>query len=213
MTLKDPDAFEAAAAELGVRLRDRAADLSVATSFLQDLDTFLGSMTISRRDAMNPHLLQSLENGARKAALALAIEDRSSLRMGLEAVRVAFRDFHAESASASTTDPADAVALINTVLAEINAQDVADLLGVSARSWTRWLKGADVGAEHIDRVRAIAAALIHLRWSFYPSGIMSWFTRPHAQLDEHTPMAALDDPTKLSAVVSAAAGSRVAIAS
>lgn len=196
---------------IGTALRTADADLTIAAPVIAQLSDLLDGLGPSDEAAINPLLLANLHAGTRRAATAGFAADRTSLRMGLEAIRVALRDIADDAPITPTRDLADVTRWIDDVLTDIPDSDIADLLGVSARTWSRWLAGTDPDPANAAVLRTLAATLSQLRASYTARGCLAWFDRPHPNLDGQPPRALLnsDQPTKL---LMTAAGERASIA-
>lgn len=219
--------FEAEAAtlldEVAAAGRALAADPSVpdpVVALVKDLDrTLHAGSPLAGMAGIDPSHAEVLLGGAVLCLSALTVEDltarRRRLRVGLEQMRQALRDI-VESAPVRDDRPAAEVARLLLDALDVPQSEVAALLGVSHRTLQRWVSTIDPTAPAGDdaaRVRAVAAAVAHLRHAYTGPGMMRWFHRPVQSLDGATPADLLADPTDYPRLRRLAASSRSAAAS
>lgn len=186
------------------------------TAVIHDLAELLQASTPTDDEQVDPYLLASLMRGVINALVA---EDRSDedptevrrrMRVALEQVRVALRDIAERQPVAPSVDAKELVAWFDRVLDTVADEDKANLAGVSRRTWQRWTSpsGAAPSGPDLDRLRAVARAVAHLRFSFTPAGIVAWLHRPHPMLDGAVPLDRLAEPLAAPSAVAAAAATR-----
>jgi hypothetical protein len=89
--------------------------------------------------------------------------------------------------------PAVAAKLVVETLADVEAREVARLLGATPKSVENWRSGrVEQVRRNPSRVALIGALVYELRASFTPRGILLWFDRPREQFGGRTPRELLD---------------------
>lgn len=117
---------------------------------------------------------------------------------------------HTRSMTATVSD-ARAVAEVLGDRPDDAAVDL--LLGVTSRTWRRWVAGeVTPTAANSARLAAVVCVLEQLAQSYTTDGAVAWFARPHPRLDGRRPADLLDDPDARRRLVAAAAGSKDTIA-
>lgn len=176
----------------------------------------LTARTPSDDEQVDPYLLASLMQGV---ISALRVEDRRDddplvarrhMRVALEQVRVALRDIAERQHVSPAVDAKELATWVDRVLDSVSDEDKAGLVGVSRRTWQRWTSpddGAPSG-EDLDRLRSVARATAHLRYSFTPAGVLGWLRRPHPMLGGQPPLNLLMDPVRAPDAIAAAAATR-----
>jgi putative toxin-antitoxin system antitoxin component (TIGR02293 family) len=166
----------------------------------------------------DPYLAEGLLGGAVVCLKALRHDDerlaRRDLRLGLEQVRQALRDMVDEHAVRADRDSTELVRWLAET-ASVPQAELADVLGVGARTLQRWLSETDAAAPAGDddmRLRVVARLVNHLRHSFTGHGAIRWLQRPHPQLDNAAPAELLDDETRFPELVHLAARARSMVA-
>lgn len=163
---------------------------------------------------MDPYLFLALQNGALAAYRAMHEPDpaseRRQLRIALERMRQALRDF-AEEAPVRDARHAKEVArwLADTV--HVPQSQLAELTGTTPRTFQRWISANDATAPSGDeerRLRTVARVANHLRHALSGPGVVAWFQRPRPELDGRTPATLLDDPAAAPDLLALAAAAR-----
>lgn len=149
--------------------------------------------------AGDPYLAESAFAGAARAAAALLEPDarsaRRTARLALEQVRSALRDIVEAGPVDEDVPPALVAAWLEDTLG-VSQQQVAELVGTSARTWQRWLTGTQPNPDLLARLRRTARLTMHLRHALTGPGVARWFTRPHPLIKDSAgcPADLLDDP-------------------
>ena len=102
-----------------------------------------------------------------------------------------------------------AIEFILRTLRNLGVSEVAEVLGVSARTVGAWRHGTTV-KQNASRVVLVAQLLTYLRASMTPRGMMMWFHAKRDQLDGNTPLQLLenDEATAHRVLLSLARGAR-----
>jgi uncharacterized protein (DUF2384 family) len=135
---------------------------------------------------------------------------RRQMRIRLEQLRQVYRDL-AEGSAIYEDRPAKEVARWLDHALDVSQSRLAELVGVSPRTFQRWVSESDrVGPEGEDarRLRVIASAANHLRHVLTGPGVVSWFERPNPQIDGLRPLDLLDDPEAAARLATLAASTR-----
>lgn len=202
-----PIRFEAQLAELLAELNNATARLASSREADEEVTFAVHRLaqTLSETNpewlgGSDPYLVQAFLLGAVACADANSIGDgakkRQQLRIPLERTRQALRDLLAER-SVAQDEPAKQVVRWMVEVSQVPQHELADLIGVSPRTFQRWVSPAESaapsGAEE-TRVRTLARTIDQLRWSMTPAGVVRWLQRPHPMLDGKAPIALLDEP-------------------
>jgi DNA-binding transcriptional regulator YiaG len=144
----------------------------------------------------DPYLTTSLAAGLARCYRALDADTnatRRELRVGAEQIRQALAYIGEESASNDDRTPPEIAAwLIRTV--EVSDAELADTLGVAARTLRRWANGESApSGEEAARLRILGRVVNNLRHSLTSPGVILWLNQPHASLKNKPPRELLDD--------------------
>lgn len=216
-----PALDEAAVAELLTDLNEASSLLAAAEqvpsavlAFVQALPARLHAESPAAALWGDPYLAEHAFAGAARAAAGLLDEDparaRRSARVALEQVRQALRDVLEARPVDEDVPPGAVAGWLERVLG-LPQQQVASLVGTSARTWQRWLSGAAEPDPYLlSRLRRIARLTHHLQHSLTGPGVGRWFSRPHPLIKDGagTPLDLLDDPEGYRLLLSLAAGMR-----
>jgi uncharacterized protein (DUF2384 family) len=163
---------------------------------------------------MDPYLLLALQRGALAAQAALLLEDntqkRRQLRVALEQVRQAFRDFN-EAYAVDEDRSAKDVARWLAETVSVPQATWATLVGTTARTFQRWISSVDntrPQGEEERRLRIIARIVNHLRHAVTGAGAVNWFQRPRDELGGLRPLDLLDDPDSTKRLLTIASRTR-----
>lgn len=161
----------------------------------------------------DPYLAEHAYAGAARAAVALLDADpraaRRSVRLAVEQLRQALRDV-LEAGPVDEDVPAKEVAPWLEATLGLPQQQIAGLMGVSVRTWQRWLTDGQPEGAQLARLRRVARLVLHLRHTLTGPGVARWFLRPHPLLKDGagTPADLLDDSEGYRVLVELAAGLR-----
>jgi hypothetical protein len=166
-------------------------------------------------DGIDPQLREELLH----TALSLARTDRGDtdtrrrLMVGLQrAGDVLDRIAEAEPVSEARSPNEVAAWLVSTI--EAPQASIAELLGTSTRTLTRWVSGdSEPDGDDARRLRVVAGVVSRLRHALTNGGVLAWFDWENDLLDGRTPREALDDPTQTATLFQLATRLRSSIAS
>jgi uncharacterized protein (DUF2384 family) len=208
-------------AEIARELGDRNLRLARETEISDDLRLFLDqladdvfSLTGETGLDIDPYLFLAAQ-GALIRALRLADSPdnpgaRREMRTRLEQMRQVFRDI-AEGGPLYEDSSTKEIARWLASVLETSQATLAELLGVSPRTFQRWISASDgAGPEGEDarRVRIVARIANHLRHAMTGPGVVRWFGLPHPQLQGRRPLDLLDDPGAAELLTAVAASAR-----
>ncbi len=201
-------------AEVNALLRQAVPDWGTVTSALGRVSDTVASTTPTEQGSIEPYLYRTVSDALLRLWPAVTSQDRKAARLAAEAVRQALVDIADAAEREGSGDPKQTASWVAEVVGDLDAAAVRALLGVSYRTWQRWVArgGTTPSGGDAARLRAVAAALEHLRRSYTPAGAVAWFTRPHPQLDGQPPSQLLEDVAQHQRVIDVAAGSRVSVA-
>lgn len=93
------------------------------------------------------------------------------------------------------------------LLGSLSGQQIAELLGISPRTLTRWKARGRPANRRAAIATELTSILVH---SWTEDGVYRWFHRPHPQLGSATPISLLNtgDPVHDERLLSAALGGR-----
>lgn len=200
-------------AQAGQLLRAESPDWAHVRWLLVEPTRWLSALTETDKTHIEPFLLAAATEAIAAAWVALEEKDRTQARLAVERLRQALNDIAEAADVGSTRDPAEVVAWIEQLAPDAPAAQLGALVGVSDRTWQRWVSETGVrngpSGEHADRVRVLAQALAHLRHSYTPAGCLAWLERPNPQLDGQRPADVLADDLRARDAIDLAAGTRV----
>lgn len=163
---------------------------------------------------VDPYFLLSAQRALIGSLRALDSDDssqaRRQMRVHLEQLRQVYRDL-AEGDVVYDDRPPKEVAQWLAAILDVSQARLAELVGVSARTFQRWVSDTDrVGPEGEDarRLRVIATAANHLRHVLTGPGVVRWLEEPNAALEGRRPLDLLDDPTEAVRIPTLAASGR-----
>jgi uncharacterized protein (DUF2384 family) len=173
--------------------------------------------TPAELQGMDPYLAQAFLGGAVQSLKALHEDDlraqRRNLRVGVEQLRQALRDAVADEVVAPD-QRAGALARWLVESLRVSVGDLSGVVGVSTRTFHRWMEDDTVEPSSKDgaRLATVARVANQLRHVFTGPGVVGWFERPSADLGGETPEALLDDPVRYPEVLTAARRYRAMVA-
>jgi putative toxin-antitoxin system antitoxin component (TIGR02293 family) len=163
---------------------------------------------------VDPYFLLAAQRALIGSLRALDSDDpayaRRQMRVRLEQLRQVYRDLAEGEVVYGERPPKEVAQWLVTVL-EVAQARLAELVGVSPRTFQRWVSETDrVSPEGEDarRLRIIAAAANHLRHVLTGPGVVGWFEQPSQALDGRRPIDLLADPIEAPRISTLAASAR-----
>lgn len=90
-------------------------------------------------------------------------------------------------------EPSDAASFVIRALRNVETQEVAKLLGVSAKTVSQWRSGKVAAIKKApERVVLVAQLVRYLQSTWTPHGILAWFEAPRSQISGKTPLELID---------------------
>ena len=182
--------------------------------FVDGLADELALLPESATLRVDPYLLVAAQRAMILSLRALDSDDeawaRRQIRVRLEQIRQVYRDL-AEGEPTYEDRSAKQIAGWLTEVLDVSQARLAELFGVSARTFQRWVSGTDaIGPEGDDarRIRIVARIVNHLRHVLTGPGVVRWFELPHPDLDGRRPLELLDDPDAATRLATVAASAR-----
>jgi uncharacterized protein (DUF2384 family) len=212
--IADPEATQLAIEERNLQLASQNSIPDDLRWFVEELADEVSALPDSASLRVDPYLLVAAQRALIGSLRALDSDDaawaRRQMRMRLEQMRQVFRDL-AEGGPLYEERSAKEIARWLTEVLDIPQARLADLFGVSTRTFQRWVSESDpVSPEGDDarRLRLVARAVNHLRHVLTGPGVVRWFELPHPQLDGKRPLDVLDDPEAAGRLSALAASAR-----
>lgn len=200
--------------ELRAETRAHPAEALVLRRFRRTLRRAVDHLEATRSLGV-PHdrvetLTSALFDLARLAAREdddlLSREELDHLLTRLEAARHVVRDAVDHGSRDPVGTKHQVLEQLQDWLPGVSLDDLADLVGVSARTLQRWQQHG--GAAPTTRQAAALRLVAVLRHGWTPSGVVKWFRRPHPHLDELTPLSVLAADGDVDRVLAVATGGR-----
>jgi len=187
-------------------------------SFVEALADDVSALPADAALRIDPYLLVSLQRALIGALRALDNPDdkiaRRDVRIRLEQLRQVYRDL-ADARPIYEDRPAKALARWLAEALDVPQARLAALLGVSARTFQRWISDSDAiepQGDEARRVRLVANLVSHLRHALTGRGALDWFEHPHPMAGGRRPIDLLDEPAALSELTRLAASTRSQLA-
>lgn len=205
---------EAEIAEFNLRL---ASEAEIGEDLYLFIDRLADELIDLPDDAplrVDPYFLLAAQRATIGSLRALDSDDpvfaRDQLRIRLEQLRQVYRDL-GEGEAVYESRPAKELAGWLDDALDVPQARLAVLVGVSARTFQRWVSSNDPSSpdgEDARRLRMIAAAANHLRHALTGPGVVRWFEQPNAQLEGRSPIDLLEDPEGAARLATLAASTR-----
>jgi hypothetical protein len=162
----------------------------------------------------DPYLLVALQRSLLAALRALENpaprEGRRELRVRLEQLRQVYRDLADARPVNADRSAKELIRWLADVL-DVPQGKLAELFGVSPRTFQRWVSSTDVNepvGDDARRVQVVANLVGHLRHALTGHGTLEWLDRPHPFAGGHAPRELLDDADALPQLTRLAASTR-----
>jgi hypothetical protein len=216
--LQNPEALAHELAEANRRLaRARNVPESVL-AVAEDVAHGISETDDAALVGIDPFLWIAVQRAALQAQQALLAdprERRTRLRLALEQMRFLLSRL-VERAPMSEEQPVGAVVRWLNDKLPVSQQLKADLLGVSERTYQRWISERESSSlptgDDERRVRIAARIVGQLRHSLTGPGVLDWFGHPRDDLGGDTPQQVLTDPARTDDLLRAALASRAQVA-
>lgn len=210
----DPEAIERELAAKNLQLGREAEISQDLRLYLDQLADDVATLTNEAPGEIDPYLLLTAQGALIRALRLLDSDDapaaRREMRTRLEQMRQVFRDI-AEGGPLYEDRPAKEIARWLAAALDTSQASLAELLGVSTRTFQRWLSEESAGGpegEDARRVRVLARTANHLRHALTGPGVVRWFDQPNAQLEGRRPLELLDDSSAAERLANLAASAR-----
>jgi uncharacterized protein (DUF2384 family) len=210
-------ASRAMADEIDARNRNLAGETQISDDLRFFLDELADALVDLPRETplrVDPYFLLSAQRALIGSLRALDLADpdqaRRQMRIRLEQLRQVYRDL-AEGEVLYEQRPAEEIARWLARVLDVPQARLAELVGVSSRTFQRWLSDTDrvrPEGEDARRLAVIAAATNHLRHALTGPGVVGWFEQPSIDLSGRRPLDLLDDPTETPRIGTLAARAR-----
>lgn len=179
-------------------------------------DQVVGADALAGAD---PYLSEALLSGIVECLRTLWLTEdsrqaRRELRLPLERVRQALRDL-LEGRATAPDRPLRDVARWLADESRVSQGELARLLGVSVRTFQRWMSAAGETAptgREAKRLVVVARVVDQLRWTTTGVGAVEWFFRPNPFLSGREPRDVLDEVDALERLTAAATALRAMVA-
>lgn len=162
----------------------------------------------------DPYLFLDVQRTAMRALRAAEEDDpvveRRAVRLALERLRFLFARL-AEDAPVSEERTGKEIARWLASQLDVPQRELADLVGVNARTFQRWAsetESSEPSGEDARRLRAVAQLAAQLRFALTGPGVIAWFTRPRDELGGHRPAELLREPAAIGELRRAARSAR-----
>jgi hypothetical protein len=212
--LRQPAAVEHELGEANRRLAREPETPASVVELVNDVADAIGTGEEHEVAVVNPWLWIDVQGAALRAQAALRDDDparRRQLRLALEQMRFLFARIAEREPIGEDRPAIDVARWLETTLPSVSQQRKAQLVGISLRTYQRWVSDRESTTPSGDeerRLRLVARIVNQLRHSLTGPGVVEWFGRPRADLQGASPMDALDDPDRLEGLLAAAAASR-----
>lgn len=121
---------------------------------------------------------------------ARPLEAADDLLIRLERVRHVLRDALDESLGVQDDDARQLGERLTSWLTGVPKREIAELVGVSTRTFQRFLQQ---GGPASNRMQLVARLVVILYRAWTPNGVLAWFRRPRPELDNSAPLDVLDN--------------------
>ncbi len=209
-----PQTIEEEIAEVSLRLAAQPQIDEDVLIFVDRLADELIDVPAAALIRVDPYFLLAAQRATIGSLRVLDAPDplaaRDQLRIRLEQLRQVYRDLAEGKVVYDSRSPKEVAAWLAEVL-DVPQARLAELTGVSARTFQRWVSRSDKvvpDGEDARRLFVIAAAANHLRHALTGPGVVSWFERSNTQLEGRRPLDLLDNPEEAGRLATLAASTR-----
>jgi len=212
--LRNPEAVAHELDEANRRLAGRQEVPASVTSLAEEVAAAISATELAELGGVDPYLWIDVQRAAMHAQSAVRDPDerarRRRTRVAIEQLRFLLARL-SERASVSDEQPVhEVVRWLDGTLGSTTQAAKAELLGVSERTYQRWLaQQSKPSADDERRARIIARVVNQLRHSLTAPGVLDWFAHPRADLGGASPRQALEgNADRIGDVLTAALASR-----
>ena len=147
-----------------------------------------------RDHALKVELLLTLEDVRAEIALDRdGLDEEWKVRYAMKIMHVVVQAMLRQLDHAAIDDPAVAAKFVAEELRNVEAREVARLLGATTKSVRNWREGrVEQIKRNPQRIRLIGQLVYEVRNSTTPYGIVLWFDAPREQFDYRTPRELID---------------------
>lgn len=156
------------------------------------------------RDEIRRRLIELLVLHPEPGVGPLDLADRALVEA--EAVRHVVRDLLQEQPPVNVRQAREVVAALEDALPDLRVEDLAELVGLSARQLQR--RRSDEGPSS-PRMQLVLQLVTILQHAWTDRGVRAWFDRPRRELAGQKPIDLLDDPKWERELIFAARSGRV----
>jgi CRP-like cAMP-binding protein len=160
-----------------------------AVEFVEDLARRFGSAGAAPAPA-DTHDEILFYRALTDAQSAVMRRDRRAARIALQRVQDALAQIVANEPVRDGRDANDVARWLSDVLSDVSQQRVADILGVTRRTFNRW-SAAEAATQPADedarRLRTVARTVNLLLRGLTAAGTVAWFELANRELDGRTP--------------------------
>jgi uncharacterized protein (DUF2384 family) len=196
----------AAAADEIQRLNDRLAGESTIPAEIveavREITDGLDRTKLPRWEMIDPRHAVIVLHSAVSAQRALEEPDslaaRDQLRIALESIRQSLASIAEREPVSDERTPKQIVQWL-AERTEVPQSKLAELLGVSARQFQRWVspnEDVEPEGEEARKARLVARTVNQLRFVLTPAATIDWFGWPRSDLESRRPLDLLDDPAE-----------------
>lgn len=216
--LVDPTVIEREIAEHNLLLARSPEIPESVRLFVEGVADEVSTLPAEAALRIDPYLLVSLQRALLAALRTLdnadAAHARRDLRIRLEQLRQVYRDL-ADARPIYEDHSAKELARWLAQAVDVPQARLAELFGVSPRTFQRWVSESDEVEPQGDdarRVRIVANLVSHLRHALTGRGVIDWFERAHPMAGGRRPLDLLDEPDALPQLTRLAASTRSHVA-
>jgi uncharacterized protein (DUF2384 family) len=192
--LRQPELIAQEAGEANRRLASEEAVPDSIHGFVHELGQQIADTEADDLESIDPYMWIELQRVALKLLGTIQEGDprneRREVRIGLERLRFLMARL-AERQPTAEDRPAKEVARWLDQAIAVPQRQKAELLGVGARTYQRWVSPTDTTApdgQDERAVRVLARLTSQLRHALGGAGVVDWLQTPHAELDGQRPV-------------------------
>jgi uncharacterized protein (DUF2384 family) len=188
------------------RLNDRLASETTIpaeiVAAVREITAGLDRTKLSRWEMIDPRHAVIVLHSAVSAQRAIEDPDslaaRDQLRIALESIRQSLASIAEREPVSDERTPKEIVQWL-AERTEVPQSKLAELFGVSARQFQRWVspnEGVAPEGEEARKARLVARTVNQLRFVLTPAATIDWFSWPRSDLESRRPRDLLDNPVE-----------------